>query len=138
MNGTINATVCTIIDRVYPVGIIIDFAVEADPNTAIGCGTVWTRIADGRALIASDASHPVGWTGGELVHTLTVEEMPYHAHAISRQPLLFTEWTDGGACFAQKESTAAYVTGTTEGTGGSQPHNNLPPSLSVCRWKRVA
>ena len=65
MNGTISAVMRAIIDRVYPVGIIIDFAVEADPNNAVGCGTQWQRIADGRTLIASDGSHPVGWAGGE-------------------------------------------------------------------------
>ena len=44
MNGTISAVMRAIIDRVYPVGIIIDFAVETNPNTAVGCGTQWQRI----------------------------------------------------------------------------------------------
>ena len=50
-----------IIDRVYPVGIIVDFAVEMDPNSAVGFGTQWQRIADGRTLIASDGS--ILWDG---------------------------------------------------------------------------
>lgn len=46
MNGQITGGMRAIIDRVYPVGVIIDFAVESDPNTSIGCGTVWQRIAE--------------------------------------------------------------------------------------------
>ena len=84
MTGTISAVMRAIIDRVYPVGIIVDFAVEMDPNSAVGFGTQWQRIADGRALIASDASHPVGWAGGEEVHVLTTGEMPSHNHQIQQ------------------------------------------------------
>ena len=39
MTGTISAVMRAIIDRVYPVGIIVDFAVEMDPNSAVGFGT---------------------------------------------------------------------------------------------------
>ena len=84
MTGTISTVMRAIIDRVYPVGIIIDFAVEADPNNAVGCGTQWQRIADGRALIASDASHPVGWAGGEATHKLTASEVPSHNHTLPK------------------------------------------------------
>lgn len=76
MTGTISTVMRAIIDRVYPVGIIVDFAVEMDPNSAVGFGTQWQRIADGRALIASDASHPVGWARGMAGHAGDTYKLP--------------------------------------------------------------
>ena len=148
MTGTISAVMRAIIDRVYPVGIIEDFAVEMDPNTAVGCGTQWQRIADGRTLIASDASHPVGWAGGEATHALTEAEMPAHNHAIAYSKDGNPYPGSGNGTFApnmalttklttSSDDLAYYVTATqTRGTG--QAHNNMQPSLAVCRWKRVA
>lgn len=148
MTGTISAVMRAIIDRVYPVGIIIDFAVETNPNTAVGCGTQWQRIADGRTLIASDASRPVGWSGGEAAHALTEAEMPAHNHAIAYSKDGNPYPGSGNGTFAPNmalttklttsaDDLAYYVTATqTRGTG--QAHNNMQPSLAVARWKRVA
>lgn len=150
MTGQVTALVRQIIDRVYPVFVILDFAAEVDPNTVIGCGTVWERITDGRALIASDAAHPVGWTGGAAEVALTIEQMPEHSH-----PIAYTE--DGNPLTAGTGNTTfpylnmpltTKLTTFTEvlayygmeglPKGGNQPHNNMQPSLAVCRWKRVA
>lgn len=140
MTGKISAAVREIIDRVYPVGIILDFATEVDPNAAIGCGSVWTRMADGRTLIASDASHPVGWTGGTEEVTLTVEQMPYHEHG---QYLYFTSGESSNvyayqALNSHNPDGIRAFSGNTGGNGGNQPHNNTQPSMAVSRWKRVA
>ncbi len=148
MNGTISAVMCAIIDRVYPVGIIVDFAVEMDPNSAVGFGTQWQRIADGRALIASDASHPVGWAGGEASHTLTEAEMPTHNHTIAYSKDGNPYPGSGNGTFAPNmalttklttsaDDLAYYVTAT-QTRGAGQAHNNMQPSLAVARWKRVA
>ena len=149
MTGTISTVMRAIIDRVYPVGIIIDFAVETNPNTAVGCGTQWQRIADGRTLIASDASHPVGWAGGEEVHVLAGAEMPNHTHGFIQagtdgDKLLMTVGKDGSyggenylpfgtsvKPFAESVISITY-------SGGDVAHNNMQPSLAVARWKRVA
>ena len=148
MNGTISAVMRAIIDRVYPVGIIVDFAVEMDPNSAVGFGTQWQRIADGRALIASDASHPVGWAGGEASHTLTEAEMPTHNHTIAYSKDGNPYPGSGNGTFAPNmalttklttsaDDLAYYVTAT-QTRGAGQAHNNMQPSLAVARWKRVA
>lgn len=140
MTGTINATVREIIDRVYPVGIILDFATETNPNEVIGCGTVWTRIEDGRALIASSAAHAVGSTCGAETVVLTEEQLPSHSHTIG------TGFYDGVGGYGvvgsmsksqmePKEEASWSRTGT---TGGGQPHSSMQPSLAVCRWKRTA
>ena len=141
MTGTISAVMRAIIDRVYPVGIIIDFAVEKDPNTAVGCGTQWQRIADGRALIASDASHPVGWSGGEEVHVLTEAEMPAHNHAIPKVvgwPVGQSQGEEWSTVYSNDASPWSSWIDSTSSRGGNGAHNNMQPSLAVCRWKRVA
>lgn len=126
MNGTISAVMRAIIDRVYPMGIIIDFAVEKDPNTA----------------------HPVGWSGGEAAHALTEAEMPAHNHTIAYSKDGNPYPGSGNGTFAPNmalttklttsaDDLAYYVTATqTRGTG--QAHNDMQPSLAVARWKRVA
>lgn len=149
MTGTISAVMRAIIDRVYPVGIIIDFAVEKDPNTAVGCGTQWQRIVDGRTLIASDASHPVGWAGGEAAHVLTGPEMPNHTHGLIQagtdgDKLLMTAGKDGSYGGENYLSFGTSVKPFAESvisitySGGDVAHNNMQPSLAVARWKRVA
>ena len=141
MNGTISAVMRAIIDRVYPVGIIIDFAVEKDPNSAVGFGTQWQRIADGRTLIASDASHPVGWSGGEATHKLTASEMPSHNHAIYKVigwPVGQSSGEEWSAVYSNNTSPWSSWIDSTSSRGGNGAHNNMQPSLAVCRWKRVA
>lgn len=149
MTGTISAVMRAIIDRVYPVGIIVDFAVETNPNTAVGCGTQWQRIADGRTLIASDASHPVGWAGGEVTHVLTGAEMPNHTHGFIQagtdgDKLSMSVGKDrsyGGEnylAFGTSVKPFAESVISITYSGGDVAHNNMQPSLAVCRWKRVA
>ena len=148
MTGTISTVMRVIIDRVYPVGIIVDFAVETNPNTAVGCGTQWQRIADGRTLIASDASHPVGWAGGEATHALTEAEMPSHNHNVQQSGsdgaihmLMGKDGTYPGEnylSFGTSVKPFAESTILISYTGGNAAHNNMQPSLAVCRWKRVA
>lgn len=141
MTGTISAVMRAIIDRVYPVGIIIDFAVETNPNSTIGCGTQWQRIADGRTLIASDASHPVGWSGGEATHVLTTGEMPSHNHTIPKVigwPVYQGTGQEWSAVYSNNASPWSSWIDSTFSHGGNAAHNNMQPSLAVARWKRVA
>lgn len=141
MTGTISTVMRAIIDRVYPVGIIVNFAVETNPNTAVGCGTQWQRIADGRTLIASDASHPVGWAGGEATHILTASEIPSHNHTIPKVvgwPVEQSTSEEWSAVYSRNTSPVSAWISQASYYGGSAAHNNMQPSLAVCRWKRVA
>lgn len=142
MTGTMfsaRALAAQLVRMLYPVGVYLDFDREIDPNTAIGCGTVWQRVADGRTLIASDTAHPVGWTGGEVSHQNTLAEMPEHQHM---QAARAVEPSSTGGDYAgymwKTDSAGDWGRIATDTVGNSQPHNNMQPSLAVCRWVRVA
>lgn len=118
---------------VYPVGAIYISTVSTNPATLFGFGT-WEQIED-RFLLAAGDNYLVGSTGGEASHTLTNEEMPSHVHNISSTLMWANKTGDVQA------GTKTYHTRsdkqTTQPAGGGQPHNNMPPYLTVYMWKRV-
>ena len=137
-----------IVDAIYPVGSIYMSVNSTNPQTLFG-GT-WQRI-QGRFLFAADSAHAAGSTGGEETHKLTVEEMPTHGHNlkycaygsyqgtykylagpedINGELKGYNEWRSNWG-----DSTA---TESVQKSGGDQPHNNMPPYLSVYMWKRTA
>lgn len=122
---------------IYPIGSIYMSTAAVDPSQIFG-GT-WQRIKDCFLLAAGD-TYNNGETGGEATHTLTVSEMPLHAHDVG-------EILDGDVAVKKYEAnvdpefysmptTNAIV--STDGTGGDQPHNNMPPYLVVNTWVRIA
>ncbi len=66
--------------KIYPVGSIYMSANTISPATLFG-GT-WEQIHD-RFLLSSSDSYPLGGIGGEVSHTLSVNEMPSHNHSQS-------------------------------------------------------
>lgn len=150
--------------QVYPVGSIYMSVNSTSPATLFG-GT-WVQLTD-RFLVGAGNSYAVNSTGGEATHTLTVNEMPKHAHKV----FLFTGNSDSsgdytahylddygnlvtatdGAKVTHGWNNSSFKTwGTTygEGTGdpagntkpvgGGAAHNNTPPYLAVYMWKRTA
>jgi microcystin-dependent protein len=73
-------------------------------------------------VLGAGAVHVVGDTGGAASHTLTVDEMPEHAHVVYRASSIGTASTRvaGGA------SNTIGATATTA-AGGGLAHNNMPP-----------
>ena len=67
----------------------------------------------------------IGDVGGEVDHTLTVDEMPSHTHSISGP------WATYGSGGIHLTSGAQQGSGgssaTANSTGGSASHNNMPP-----------
>lgn len=127
--------------KLYPVGSIYISVNDTNPGTFIG-GT-WERIKD-RFLLAAGDTYAAGSTGGEAEHTLTTDEMPTHAHAINDWPLWWESSESPGSPWENPwNKTGNVKTGVgntlmTDKNGGGQPHNNMPPYLSVFMWKRVA
>lgn len=133
------------LDFIYPVGSIYMSANTTNPSVLFG-GT-WTQLKD-RFLLGAGDTYAVGTTGGEATHKLTVNEMPSHKHNMDEDAYggggflnrLGIRQDGGGGthsvpAYAQTNSFSTYVP---QATGGSQPHNNMPPYLVVYMWKRTA
>lgn len=66
-----------LLDLVHPIGSIYISLSPTNPEVLFG--GKWEQIK-GRFLLSADTSYKVGTTGGEVSHTLTIDEMPYHQH----------------------------------------------------------
>ena len=138
-----------VLDNVYPVGSIYMNVNSTNPGTLFG-GT-WEQI-QGRFLLGMSGSYPAGSQGGEATHTLSTNEMPAHSHNFS-----YTEtdqnksWSDNilqksGTAYPERLGVNMKLGGdwsslgylVIDNTGGNQPHNNMPPYLSIYIWKRTA
>lgn len=118
-------------NMIYPVGSIYISVSSTSPATLFG-GT-WEQIKDTFLLSAGDV-YNAGSTGGEATHTLSIAEMPAHFHN------LVHTYIPNGSSTVWGTNTI-YSGGDIENTdveGGSQPHNNMPPYLTVYMWKRVS
>lgn len=136
-----------VLDNVYPVGSIYMNVNSTNPGTLFG-GT-WEQI-QGRFLLGMSSSYPAGSQGGEATHKLTVPEMPGHDHPISGNGNASSLGTTNNAVVMQGsaylDEPALVRGGDYSGNGyayinkrgGDQPHNNMPPYLSVYIWKRTA
>lgn len=124
----------------FPVGFGGFF--QTDPNS-IYSGTTWEQKKD-VFILASGAAYPAGSTGGEAEHGLTVDEMPSHYHYV---------YSEGSGTSTTKTTRIEYNSWNTSSTkapdgdnwgvktmdtGGSQPHNNMPPYFAMPFWIRTA
>ncbi len=95
-------------------------------------------ISSGQGPGLSD--YTVGQTGGEENHTLTVNEMPSHAHnaqgttavGLSDNPSNAVPAKNAAGIPQYGMGTLAPMAGAAiQSNGGGLPHNNLPPYLSM-------
>lgn len=114
----------------WPVGSIYLAYNHTNPSTLFG-GT-WERITNA-FLWATTSGGTIGQTGGESEHMLTVEEMPTHGHGSVYSQ--HAEGTKNLAWFTTSGSSLAYGP---VGSGGGQPHNNMPPYIQISAWRRTA
>lgn len=135
----------------YPVGAIYLSVTDANPAALFG-GT-WERISQGRFLIGAGANaanttdywgsyaagsenFPAGEMGGEVTHTLAVDEMPSHTHPERLEWSNTKAWGLTGT--GQGANAVVDQGSSTESTGGGKPHSNMPPYLVCYMWRRVS
>ena len=95
----------------------------------------------GRTPIHVGGSHTLGERGGEQAHTLTISEIPTHAHVVQAANTPGAESTPSPArVFAQSTGSQASTTAanlsamapnSAGNTGGSQAHLNMQPFLTL-------
>lgn len=142
-----NTDARSIVDMVYPVGSYYWSSNATNPSSIFG-GT-WEQVKDKFVLAAGD-TYETGSTGGEAQHTLTVDEMPRHYHdeqvgdGSTQQvinPLKRREnngVNSGSIIESSWKSTGLGINIGTVPTGGSKPHNNMPPYITAYCWHRTA
>lgn len=137
-------------DQIYPVGSIYLSVIGTNPELLFG-GT-WEQLP-GRFLLGAggndentnnsfgnmtvgELDRPAGEKGGEVLHTLTIDEMPEHNHPFDGNAPYYS-WADGGSEFAIHYEENYGRNDLVRNVGGSKAHNNMPPYLTVYMWKRV-
>lgn len=93
----------------------------------------------GRVPIHVGGGHTLGERGGEQAHTLSIAEMPTHTHALNASTSASGGSDDptgrflGSAnnLYHAPASLTSMNAGTIANTGGSQPHLNMQPFLTI-------
>jgi len=94
----------------------------------------------GRVPLSMGAGFVIGQSGGESAHVLTTNEIPAHSHALMADAANGTSETPTGLHPARNPAglptygagaAAAMAANTIATAGGSQPHNNLQPYLTL-------
>lgn len=157
-NGTVGNNIQS---QVHPINSIYISVNNTSPGSLFG-GT-WEQIED-VFLLAAGQTYTAGSTGGEATHALTVAEIAQHWHKIvayndTGVVLSSTRTGSNSGLVMARDSFGNYSTSpaisqlVTSNTGGSfssgegdsfpteangNPHNNMPPYLTVYMWQRVA
>ena len=125
-----------------PVGCLRLQVVNTNPAEYLGFGE-WELWGKGKVPVGVDENDTdfniVEKTGGEKEHVLTINEMPSHMHDMADNDAgYFAGWGSrtGWHQMAELNGTAGRF--GTAYTGGNQPHNNLPPYITVYMWARTA
>lgn len=126
------STWINIAEAVYPIGSIYMSFSNVSPANLFGGS--WEQITD-RFLLSSSGA---GNTGGEATHVLTEPEMPKHQHDVAYQERDNTgDVTAWGASMVQGVCNYNWH-GYTDHRGNSQPHNNMPPYITIFCWRRIS
>ena len=142
-----NDRLTNILDLVYPVGsIYINYSSSSSPASTLGGS--WVRIYN-QFLIGAGDDYTIGSTGGEVVHMLSVNELPSHTHQITRNdtgavagfPIIDLQSGEKWGVGPNKTYTGDAGVGPygyLNYTGDNTPHNNMPPYRAVWMWRRTA
>ena len=134
------------IDWILPIGSVIANANPLFNPNLLYRNMTWERFAKGQTLVGVNEDDEdfsaADKTGGEKEHVLTVAEMPDHGHRIRYRSGATSDYLGGsaadyGLAYEGQTSSGAY-SGVMNNTGGDEPHNNMPPYVTVYYWRRIA
>lgn len=141
----IKTQIAELLDVFYPIGSFYETTNSSfDPNTEWS-GT-WEQDTKGYVTVgAYDPDDPrdpddngklilnVRNTTGEVNHTLSINEMPSHNHMVH---VVSMQVQGGSSNYVITYNPNGDI--DTTWVGGSQPHNNVQPSIGVYCWHRIA
>ena len=82
----------------------------------------------------------LGQSGGEAAHTLLLSEIPAHNHGVNGSTTAASQgspsgnlWGTGNSAYLSKSNTSMNPSAIAN-SGGNQPHQNMPPylTLTIC------
>lgn len=124
-----------LLDIIYPIGSIY-YAYGTATSPASTVGGTWSRI-ENKFLWFTETDSNIGKTGGEMAHTLTINEMPSHNHSSNGTWIVHDagSWATRGSTnqgsyntpFASTPLEWSYA-------GGAEPQQYA----TVCRMRCVA
>ena len=137
-----------------------DLSTAAKVAAYYGFGT-WEAYGPGRMLLGADSSYAIGSTGGAEQVTLTKENLPslsgtfysgsgtyaggagtWGVFRSDVQGNVFN--TDGFGTvdsvpvLEENANKTDYIRGINFAVGNDRPHGNMPPYITVYRWRRIA
>lgn len=139
--------IAQVLERMLPVGSIVEWSPvdggKADLSTPekvaayYGFG-MWEAYGSGQMLLGVSDSHGAGSTGGEEKHTLTQSEVASHYHTVNDVSRYGDAGITGWNFTPDSNGTWHAASVNTTSSGSNEPHNNMPPYITVYRWRRIA
>ncbi|MCC5464566.1 hypothetical protein [Pelosinus baikalensis] len=131
-----------------PIGGIIMWSGSDIPTSWALCnGSNGTPDLRGKFVLGTSASYLIGQTGGQEMHTISIDEMPIHSHKNPYFDEIGFDVTNGGGGDPIKQRLAMgdnapynnYVwPSDVSNVGGNRPHNNMPPYYVLAYIMRTA
>lgn len=138
MNIELKEVIKQVLLTSHPVGSLFFTKDNRNPDEILFGGggvTKWKQI-EGRFIYGASASHPIGQTGGEESHTLTVGETPAHSHTRGTMEITGNIAGNNGnttqTCW--NNWSGAFHTGTLNGTATgyvTPDQSNTDPRFSI-------